>query len=537
MNGLCTRTHLEYSDNQSLVNLLAEPFSPSDIMRSSKVTTQALNDAVFSFEGVEVRVSDGIFVNDTSYILTVSSAVIAFLGNVGAFFSPNINVIPEMKLVPNFNFYNSDMQGHCGGMFKGTPLKFNTLFDVKIFIKNLLAGCGFRTILPPDGYKNDGVVRKQMQTPSGTGGANAHITPETNESKEIESTRFITADDIFNLYVLPTKFCVNILGDMIVAEKAIVTMPTLATFHGLRAEDNSKSKFLTYPYCYTKVITANGDSMNIIPQSHHKRNGSWGNDSSLILDLVFIGGDTPKLLGRFCPAFSDTAPNSNGHLGEWFVIRNYPSLPLFINNSFNPQLQKEFQQAKTVSAMYINSVQSSEISSPFKQGYIEGVEGKNFENSNGSFLGNILGNVGNALGKLANPETQPLSFKNENRQNAQNANRSMNAGNTVSPQTCSVSGNDFGFQLGIPAFTAYFCGASNAENFSFCRYVEVFGQACNCIINPLTNAGDIWGGLASVGSFQGYTFYQYSYINIIGDCPIPWKNSIKALFESGVYLF
>lgn len=535
MYGLCERTHLNYNDSQSFVNLASEPFSVSDTMRAASVLSTNMNQPIYDFEGVEVT-ENAIYSADVSIVLTLSPAAIEYLGNP----EPFTSIAPtdfdvEIKNISSFNFQASDVTFHSGGAFRGTPIVLGSIISLKPFIKKLCSGCGFETIVSAS------EIERRNMLVLDNGGAIADVYDGTGTDGSYR--RYITQNDIYNVYVIPKNFAKYTTLTMTSYTNEIEGLYTLATMHGLGAEDNTKSKMLAFPYFYIKVVTSNGDLVTLSPQSFNQRGLVWDNTSTLILDLKFIGGDMPKLMGRFKPAFVPDTPNARSTVAEWFTIRSYPSLTLSIENSYNPQLQKDFASTRRQSALYTNAIASSRLSNPFKQGYLDGVNGVSYglgDNPNTGFVGQFAGAIGNAFGRFDSKygiaSVGTSIYNDTNKQNAENQARVDNNGVIVSPDTGTIEGNDNMAQFSCPPISAYNCGGSNGEIFSACRYLDQFGQACNVPLNPLTNVGNLWNGYAYVTTFENQTFYKFAYIDVIGNVPAPWKRNIKALFENGVYL-
>lgn len=531
MSGLCERTHLNYTDTQSFVNLLPEPWTVQDTIRGQSTFSGNVNEIVYAFEGVTPTAA-ALDSTDTKTIVTISPAAADYVGVTTPFETPSVAFAQELKSISNFKFNASDNTEHSGGIFRGTPVMFNSPSQAKLFIRRLLGGCGFRTIMPPTGYDSDGTPRWQYVTPENAGGGNAYAGGVLNESDfELESIRFITSDDIYNMYILPTNFCTG--GSIVRTSLAnsVTGAHTLSDITGMGEETNDKSKLLGYPYTYYKAITANGDNINIYPQVYNVRNGVWGNSSNLLLDLKFIGGDMPRLMGRFIPALSTENPFANSSLGEWFTIRNYPCLSLSITDSYSPQRQREINVNRQLSAVAIEANNKEMIDHPFRAAHRDGEGNSQQETLN---LGQkLLSNLGSAVSNIVQ---NPQFYSDPVQQTVNNAVVNANSGASIQAAQSYVQGNDYLSQYGIPAFSIYQGGCSNAEIYSLARYIDNFGCACNCTINPLNNSGSIFGGLASVGSNNGRTFYRFANIEITGVMPPNWKADIKALFESGVYL-
>lgn len=549
MWGLCERTHINYSDYMSYVNLLPEPFTVTDTVRASEAVTSSINAAVNAFEGTEP--SDTLV--QFKAVMTISKKCAEYLNVTNPFTEVSANFPQELRTVNNFNFTGADTTQHSGGYYRGIPVVCEGPAVAKLVIQRLLGGCGFRTILPPGGYDSDGQIRRAYLTPDNAGAGNAYSVAENTNEIDMESISFITEQDIYNIYLLPDNFAHNHPNQYYVTGLHAFGLHTLNTITGMGSEPNRNSKVMTYPYHYYKAVTANGDTIDLYPQVYNVRDGVWAGSPALRLDMRYIGGDTPRLMGRMKLALSQDDPYSQDSISEWFTIRNYPSITISINDSYNPQIQKDIVQTQSLQAAHINSVINSQISNPFKTAFRDGYT----YNKDRGALAEGLAIVGGAAGSLirgginainntglfpGKPGTGDFTGSQENIDTLASA-RSMNASNIISPQTSYVQGNDFISQLFCPAFGIYAAGAANAEAYSFCRYLDEFGSATNCILRPLETVigspdSNIWAGLAGVvTNDEGLTFFQFTNMHVYGDMPVPWRESIKNLFESGVYIF
>lgn len=542
MYGLCQRVNLDTKDY--FTNLQSEPFSPSDYQRCNTQITENFNQAIKIFEGIDPTVN-GIYSDKTRLILTVSPAIVDYL-NLTPFEKPSLSFPQELKKVNNFKFTASDATVHASGIFRGTPLKFNHMTEVQQFISRLMGGCGFITKLPKNGYSNQHADECHSYiTPDNIGGGNAYFSERNKDGKELESIRFINMTDFYNLYCLPEKFS-NSQKEGKFLTATITDFKNTSNLHRFSSESHDKGKLLAYPYNYTKMVTANGDIIKIIPQTFYAQ--IVAGDTSrlrLYINIRFIGGDSPRLMGRIVPTHNKfTDPYHHDSICEWFTIRSYPSITLSINDSYNPQLQKDIANVRKLSAVYTNSVANSRLSNPFKQSYTDQVNGVDNGNSNRGMFGNIMGAIGQSAGAWNNILTTGTMqghgknnfFSDKNAQNMQNETNNINAENFLTAESTSIMGNDFLTQFSVPAVGIWDCGATDAELFAYCRYLEEFGTSCNCFLNPLTNEGNIFNGQGFVKAFNGKTFYQFSNIDVTGVMPNEWRANIKNLFESGVYL-
>lgn len=533
--GLAERVTMQTTSAFS--NLLSEPFSPSDVTRPNPTLTANLNSLVEGFEGLPAT-PNGVTDSNTRLVLTVSPAVIEYLG-VAPFGNPGSGFARELKEVDTLDFYHGDTTTHAGSIFKGTPLVFNNVTQLKDFLSQLLGGCGFRCVMAANGYSTqEAETHRQYITNANTGGGQVVTENKNEDGDPMEAIRFITASDIYNLYCLPANFAVP--SGAYPYDVGVVTgFKNLSNLHPWGTENAMKSKLQAYPYYYVNIVTANGDSVDIIPQSHYINSGSSSADWQVGIVLRFIGGDTPRMMGRFYLNGNQTDDSFSPRAAcDWFTIRSYPSITLSINDSYNPQVQKDVANARKTSAVRTNSRVGSQVSNPIKQAYLDTVKGEtNNRNSAQGGLARLGSNLGQAFGSIQNALNDPLPVVSDNAELAAwNERRTAEAGNFISSDTNFVMGNDFLSQYGIPAMAAYDRGATDSEMFAFSRFLEEFGTSANCRINPLANSGNLFGGTNSITTFNSQTFFQFSNIQITGNMPADWKNQIKQLFESGVYL-
>lgn len=534
--GLCDRTNFVTGSFKD--NLQSEPFSPSDNMEANATLTAAFNALAQACEQMSPS-WDGINSGDTRLILTVSPAIVEYT-NTAAWGKPPLSGTVTLRNRATMMFYQADATTHAGGTFRGTPLKFDNIGEVYTFIRWILSGCGFRTQLSSNGQSGQNATSYNSYiTDSNTGGGQSQWQYRNSSGDPMESLRFITIQDIYNLYCIPSIFAQGYNGYPNELQQ-IRGFKSIGNLHKWGGEDSAKLKLMAHPYYYCKVVTANGDTTNIIPQTHYN-----GDEISHFVNVWvrFIGGDTPRLQGLI--GYSGTgqgSPLGESFCGEWFTVRNYPAVTLSINDSFNPQVQKDVGNARKIAATYANAAANARLSNPVKQGYWDAVRGDTDHAAHGAgYFGTGIGEFlgGGALGATNTSGFQQTGgglFKDTAGTTADNAARDASAGNFISPEVTSIMGNDFMAQYSVPAFAVFDCGATDAEMWAFSRYIDEFGQACNSIINPITNAGTVLGGAGTITPVDGRTFYQFTNITVKGNMPIAWRDNIKNLFESGVYL-
>lgn len=544
ISGVCARTNI--ATLYPWTNCQAEPISMSDVSLANNVLTENLNQAVFALENIAPN-ADGTMASNMTFVLLVSYAVIEHLGVSAWALDPAASAVLREKTVL-FHYHDATFP-HCGGQFKGVPLRFSSVGNVNNFLRTICGGAGFRTTMNANGWSiQNAVTHRSYLTDlnTGAGQTNYGQTGNLGSNAPFEAIRFITAADIYACYFLPTTFAVNRFNHF-TSTVAITGFKNLANLTGWGAEDSTKNKLLTYPYYYARLVTCNGDSVNIIPQTHFLPVTGSTTDYQISLSLRFIGGDTPRLMGRISTRGNEGySIISTSAATEWFTIRNYPSIQLTIDNIANRQAARDMENTRKITSVYTNARIAASIDSPIKQGYFDGITGGDSTNSAqsgtnraGAMLGKAIGAVDALATNLGfgNPNQGGGLFANEAAAQAMQAYNTATAGNFFTPDVVHIMGNDFLSSLGEPAFAAYDCGGTPAEHFAAARYFDRFGQSCGFVVNPLTNVGNLFAGAAAIlPATNGRTFYQFADIEVTGFMPQEWRLKIKQLFESGVYL-
>ena len=537
--GHCQRTHLSYDRNDmSFVNQLSEPIAVGDFARGNSRLTGLFNNAVEAFEGVPNGSNENMLTHSSMYFaLTVSDAAMRRFSWIDhdIFTSNPITGTPGLQNESNFHFQGASITSHSGGLYKGRVVFFTSLTALRNTVSRMLEGWGFRVQLPPNGYDiQDAVNCRPYYQYSDADNSYSHSSRNAI-ADPMESIRMITADDIFGAHAIPANFASSFDTAYISSEGNVIgPFRNLSNVHAMGAETNDMSKIMGYPYTYYKVVTANGDTINLVPQLYMERDDVWTNLSQVLLDLRYVGGDSPKLQGRFVPTLAVTNPWAFNSPVEWFTIRNYPSIVLTKETSLNKHMSKEVMQSRKLTALTNTALASASMESPFRQGVLHGYQ----SNQNRGWWGNMMNRLGGLIGQgsLIGGETTWADVTQDSvQQQLDNAQTKMQAGNLLEPQQAAIDGDDFMSQLSRPPIACYHAGGANSEVWAVARYFEKFGQSCGAILRPLTNTGLIFQGRAEVSSFDGLTFYQFSKITCTGTMPIWWKKEIETLFETGVY--
>lgn len=595
LSGLCDRVNSYCLEHW--INLLPEPFAPSDIQRANPDLTIQFTDFLDSVEGFEGGTT-WLQDDKVNFVLTVSPAIVDFL-NVAAFDTPPF-FSPEFKNRSTLNFKGADFTQHYGGIFRGTPLLFTSIDNVRDFIKQILSGCGFVTKTGPEGFTGQEMKTRlavsYIDSPGGatvsvgnsdfnqqydetmteswntteTGGYAWNGTTWINNSarntsgtttttykrgqapRGLEYCRPITSADIYNLYCLPKRFCNDdphptYFGTTITGFRNYLNMSDVA------AELPDKAKLAAYPYCYNKIVTANGDIVDIIPQSHYQNSlTSLDPNYTVKVRAQFIGGDAPRVMGMIESAKAGS--DVRAKVESWFTIRNYPAITSALNDDWNIQQQKDFTNLKQIGASAANARIQSRLNNPLIQGFTDGVgtsapgggTAGNLLNQAGAAISGAFNNVGPAgISRIGRPNnygvknSTPIDTKGffvDPSASAAAMTANSLQGQIISPSGSTIMGNDFLGQFQVLPVSVYDCGASDSELFSFARYLGKFGSAVSGPLNPRTNVGLLFGGRCLPQPFEGRTFYQFLSMEVEETIPRQWKDSIESLFKSGVWL-
>lgn len=594
LSGLCDRVNSYCLEHWA--NLLPEPFAPSDISQANSTLTRDFTDFINYVEGFSAGTSH---LDDTAvrFILTVSPAIIEFLGNPDPFTEPVSTFAQTFQAKSVLSFNGADATVHHGGIYRGTPLRFGSMKSVKLFIKRILGGCGFVTNTATSGFNgmeldshmlvtfvdspgggveqlgNQDNLGEWTETKTDTYnlteiGHIANLGPTSNTVRGTISTNFtkgrpsspltycrpITSADIYNLYCIPANFAnntpyVSYTSRILTGFRNYLNMSIIAP------ELPDKAKLAAYPYCYNKLVTANGDIVNIIPQSDYQTTLTHLDPNySVYIKIAFFGGDTPRLMGMIVPARSDTN-NIDGAVEQWFTIRSYPAITIALNDDLNQQRQRDFSNTKQIGAAGANARISSQLSSPIKTAF-DGVGGSApGQGKVGTWFGAVGGWAGrqfddamkyrsanqDAWAKLGYGSGGSYGQSNSNLFNDPSAAAAAMTANSLSGQIISpaggtIMGNDFLGQLQQLPITVYNCGATDSELFSFARYLGKFGSAVSGPLNPRTNVGLLLGGRCLPQPFEGRTYYQFLSMEVEETIPRQWKDAIETLFKSGVWL-
>ena len=542
MGGICQRANLTCDD--IFANLQPEPFSPSDISQANSELTNGFNQVVSTIEGVAPG-SGGVSTSGTKFILTVSR-VIAEYCQAGPFGNPSVQ--GGLKEVQDLYFEGSETTVHAGGVFRGIPYVFDSLTAVTDFILDITTGCGFIAKFDPKGYDKQDAVYRRWQAINKHG----YVQGDKNWNNDpVESTLVIDQSDIYALYCIPANFA-KATPNYIVDHNTIDGFRDLSTMHklGVGAESVEKGKLLAFPYCYNRLVTANGDMVDIIPQTMYNEANEFNPNFSITFFMRFIGGDTPRLMGRIAMTRDPlgSTPYASDTVVEWFTIRNYPAITLSVNNSYNTQFMRDLSNSRQLSAASTNAISANETSytEAAQRAFIDTVKGKhstrpNENASTGQRFMTGLGQLGGYISErlLAHTGIDTTNMLSDDVEIERIANtRKLSAGNIFSSSAGSGTrmGNDFLSQYGLPAISIYDCGATDTELFTYCRFLEEFGSALNTHINPITNDGNIFGGRGVITEYNGKTYYKFANMITTGKMPIQWKERINTLFTAGVYL-
>lgn len=555
--GLCARTNLTYP-RESLANQLPEPISGSDLKKVHSEFTEQFNQKINSKYDI-TQTSNSALDNGNCFVLWISAfAAWAIQKNGGSAdswqilaSSPTSNSITNVDLAdftPPASIRPTTLWH--GGYTTGVPLVFSTELLLSVYINDMLSNVGVRTVIPKDGISNDGTVRRYVNVDRQYFTSDNLTTEQANEQVEMEMTKIITEQDIFQIMIIPKKIATSPQKERVFFNDEVVLDLDLSNFNPMKDEkitilpdgtiinDYSKSKALTFPYYYLKLKTRIGNEIVITPQLKMKQT-SYLNEFTVNFWTQFVGGNTPKLMLSINDYTEEGTPTDEINGIEWNTIYEYPSI------AWTSGVSTEQQVAQLSARMHRSANIQTAIIGQSTQGtgFLYGLRGgkahmgQNLMQKGLSSLGNAISYTG-ASANLANANTGGFTPYDRYTTDTENSKKQSqdNSNNLISSNPHTIMGEGGTDLLLSSPVTIYQCGFSDGELFSLCRYFDRRGQATNCIINPLTNAGNVFGGNASITSYGGKTYYEFYDIDVTGTMPTNLKNAIQSMFTSGCYL-
>lgn len=556
VRGLCARTNLVYPQ-ESTANMIPEPITGNDFKQLHGELTGMFNTSVNSFTGCNQGGGD-IFSDGYVLVLWITGFAGGCLASLfgGLTHWERDRTLPPEPTIKTYtelmNPNQSQVQLHYGAYSKGVPLVFTSVENMSKFINNMLNTKGMRVELNDSHF--DGVSVSDFQYADIE---NSYFTSsgktEYDQTLPLQQIKVITEDDILKIQILPDQFAKNVKTQL-VTDEVISTGLDLTNFNPMWDEktvilpdgtivyDYSKAKAFLYPYYYHKIETAIGNSIDLLPQLKYDIN-TYLVVSDYKIKWRFVGGESPKVMigiGDYSdPIWSETSPESGI---EWISVIEYPTMPWVIGVNSEQQigaLQAKMHKTATIQNAIIGD-------STKGTGFLYGLRGGKANASQQGGLRSLMTSFGGLFSggqdKYGSRHMSPWVDANITGGAARGDNPLNQEINTGNAERITTSGGNAIIGEGIfesllsPHIKIFRCGYSDGELFAFCRYLDRRGQATNAIINPITNAGVVFGNNASITSYAGRTWYEFHDLNVNGTMPTEFKNAIHNLFVGGVYL-
>lgn len=556
--GHCERTNLTYP-GESVVNQQPEPYTGGDYMEPEIDFTRQLNQDLGSSMEVDMgNINSGIFFRGYIAVLWISSfaaqvALECGSVNVGPWRADCSPPTPGVHIKPDFSSTVPANNTWYGGVSTGCPLTFtgaDAMDKMSAFINALLGECGIQVIYPPEGLSEDGVIRRFVTvTPD-----NAFY-PESDDPEEytteMTQVRLVGPDDILRIQILPgayrngsadpsfrtytlsTGYGLNNFNPLI--DERTVVLPD-----GTIVNDYSKSKLMTYPYWYFKLLTATGDCITILPQRHMSVS-NYINTFDIHLWYKFTGGDRPTL--QVCVLSAEeieggVRPDSPGATVTWYTVYQFPTIAWAADVSTEQQLAAIQAQVARYGEMQAAIIGASTKGTGFQYGIRGGQANANSQGvlrSWGTAVGNWFG--GTDEGFTRQQYTNALGGGSAKYMNELAASLGQSeAGRIMQTSNFQSTGGDSIAELFSQPLRLFRAGYSYGELFGFGRFIDRNGQSCHLNGNPITNSFNVFGGNASITSYAGKTWYQFTDCDVSGTMPVDYKNAIQLLFTGGCYL-
>lgn len=555
--GHCERTNLTYP-GESIVNQQPEPYHGGDYRESENDFTRNINLDL----GSSIQVNMGNLNNSPTFrgyalVLWISS----FAAQAAQLNGSSISLVNGWQVNPSpprpgierrLNFrtdFASNVEWY-GGISNGYPIVFtgaDAAEKLTTFVNALLSEVGIEVIYPKEGLATDTEIRRFVTLTEGN-----MFYPESDDPKsyntDMSQVRLIGSSDILRVQMIPglmasansknPKFATYTLntGKNLSNFNPLIDERTVVLPDGTIVNDYSKSKLMTYPYWYYQCVTASGDSFSILPQEHMSVS-NYINTFNITFWYKLTGGDRPCLQVTVLTKEEiegGVIPEMPAFTGTWYTVYEFPTIAWTSDVSSEQQLASIQSMASRKGDM-----QAAIIGAATKgTGFQYGIRGGQASAASQGTLRSVVTGVGNAIGSL-------------NRQGATNdfaggSAKMMNdlaaklgqsaAGRIIQTENFTSGGGDSITALSTQPIRIYRAGMSYGELFGFGRYIDRQGQTCHLNGNPITNSFNVFGGNASITSYGGKTYYQFSDIDVSGTMPVDYKNAIQLMFVSGCYL-
>lgn len=563
--GLCRRTNLTYP-LESVANQQPEPYSGNDYRWNDSKLTEMFNEFVADYTGINYG-TPNVLSAGYRFILWISAFAVDALEHAGVSLSPwdedpSGPAAKHVETVPMFGGSGSANRLWYKSFATGFPIVFSTTGGLTNFIDRMLSLIGERVIINADGIDGDGTIRRYVNIETQYFYSPQEYTQtQADEMKtvEMEQVKMITDEDILRIQIVPENFC-NDNPTPPSETKQILTGYDLSTFNPMRDEkitilpdgtivnDYSKSKLMTYPYWYHELETRLGNKITIMPQLHWYVSNYTQFNYIIKATLRFVGGNMPKLMISIQDLNDQSvAPEDPASATVWHTIFEYPSISWANNVSSQQQIGELQARMNRIGQQQSGVIGASTKGTGFQYGLRGGKPNPNVQGG----LRSIVTSIGNSVQsgfrgvqtKVGNDNPQypgavgginKGTYALDNELNAQTA--MDNAGRIVGNNPVQILGEGSIEMLTSQPLACYRCGMTDGELFGFARFIERKGQTCHLNINPLTNAGDIFSGNATITSYGGKTYYEFFDLDVVGTMPVDFKNAIQMMFCGGCYL-
>lgn len=556
--GHCERTNLTYPA-ESVVNLQPEPYQGGDYMEPEIDFTRQINQDLGASMEVDMgNINSSIFFRGYVAVLWISSfaaqvALECGSANVGPWRADCSPPTPGVHIKPDFSSTIPANNTWYGGVSTGCPLTFtgaNAMDKLSDFVNALLGECGIQVIYPPQGLSEDGTIRRFVTvTPDNM------FYPEPDDPEEytteMTQVRLVGAEDILRIQILPGAYR-NGSTDPSFRTFPLTTGYDLSNFNPLIDEktvvlpdgtivyDYSKSKLMTYPYWYFKLLTATGDCITILPQRHMSVS-NYINTFNINIWYKFTGGDRPTL--QVCVLSAEeieagTRPDSPGATVTWYTVYQFPTIAWAADVSTEQQLAAIQAQVARYGEMQAAIIGASTKGTGFQYG----IRGGEANRASQGTLRAAVTSVGNWLGSSDEVFSRAAYTNDFGGGSAKYLNElaaslgQSEAGRIMQSSNFQSTGGDSIAELCSQPLRMFRCGMSYGELFGFGRFIDRQGQSCHLNGNPITNSFNVFGGNASITSYAGKTWYQFSDCDVTGTMPVDFKNAIQLMFCGGCYL-
>lgn len=560
--GLCARTNLTYP-SESTANLQPEPYAGGDIKQVDGVMSYQFANEICSKWGLSM--ANDILNNGFCLIVWISNFAATTITRNGGTVTPWVanactSPPPQSIHTTTTGFVQQNLESTYiwyGSFSKGYPTVWTDITAMNNFINGILNTVGQEQEIPADGYGSLSntrwaIIQDSYYTSMGD--------PDS-QTEPLTQTQIITSDDIFNIQIVPLQVATSYQRAQKIESHTYDTGFGLHNFNPMKDErdtvlpdgtivqDFSKSKLMSYPYWYHTLITNIGNEIVLLPQTKLLPT-SIGSPSYLYNFQYeyltrFIGGDKPRLMIAIVDSSDIYGTIVNGSGTEWNTIWEFPNIPWQSNVDTEQQLQAISSALNRTSQIYSSIIGASVKGTGFMAGYRSGTNGAgdsggtmDATSSMKSGFQSLMSMSGAGWGMIADALGVRGAFTAKYKDDAQVSQDNMkaSANNIVASNPHVIVGEDSIASLLSPPVKVLRCGYTDGELFGFARYLDRQGQSANIIINPITNAGDVFSGNASISSVGNKTYYQFYDMDVVGTMPVFFKDMIAQMFIGGVYL-